>query len=745
MTRFAPLNPALSVEIRVGGAPPQGARRDADAPPPAPLLPLRGWPLLQSRLPLSMQLEKASLVLDSLGVTTRGESWVLRMLGGSMLGNVDALVSRCVGGDGAARQSVWVDWPFCCEARVSAVADAHERRWRGRRGVVERGDMHPLEWKRLAADLREECLRLKGGIDVGDVTLVLYVHLLEGTSRPAGGGPAEPRFAEEPTAVPAQLVVDAPPHAAAPTSAALAAAAARLVRGCRVLVAAGEHTGCVGVVVEAPPPPAEAAADEPAAEPPPVKVRVSPRLPMPPLPAVHREHGQSDRELALRLSIPGIALAKIISSVTIVDESGKKQEVGLGIRLKKQRLVAVGWARLRPDEGVGGHELWEFSNLAERTLREYKALFPQVFSQLSLNPQADYYEVGEVFPDDDVEKADAGWSAAAAARPKEAGAAADAPKTGGGAFGRESAPEQSFATRRLGALLDWLNGTGARQAKLVPADMLRLSAESVELAEAALETAAEATKAVPKAAAVDVLVPAKALLRPADAHETFAAVPSNHAPGDAVAHLRASGTAPFGERGIVLAVQGARCEVAWEREHFCGAGHFASLRTCRAAVVPAAALLNLSRLPRATTGMTGAAAAAALAAAGAGGPKAPANLYKMLDPGAADDDDDDDEGGGAAGGGELSRRANLSRGGGGGGAAKKGAARGYVGASRPMTEEELAWAEAKGFAAEMPDRPGVALLVEMGFGREDAAAALQASGGDVERATQALLGASSSA
>ena len=62
-----------------------------------------------------------------------------------------------------------------------------------------------------------------------------------------------------------------------------------------------------------------------------------------------------------------------------------------------------------------------------------------------------------------------------------------------------------------------------------------------------------------------------------------------------------------------------------------------------------------------------------------------------------------------------------------------------------MTEEELAWAEAKGFAAEMPDRPGVALLVEMGFGREDAAAALQASGGDVERATQALLGSTSAA
>jgi len=65
-----------------------------------------------------------------------------------------------------------------------------------------------------------------------------------------------------------------------------------------------------------------------------------------------------------------------------------------------------------------------------------------------------------------------------------------------------------------------------------------------------------------------------------------------------VLYVRGSGPVAFGERGIVLATQGARCEVIFEHEGFCSFGHFSHLATARAAVVPAAALLNLSRPPR---------------------------------------------------------------------------------------------------------------------------------------------------
>ena len=65
-----------------------------------------------------------------------------------------------------------------------------------------------------------------------------------------------------------------------------------------------------------------------------------------------------------------------------------------------------------------------------------------------------------------------------------------------------------------------------------------------------------------------------------------------HAPGEHVVYIRNSGPVPFGERGVVVAVQGTRCEVLFEREGYCGTGHFAQLRSCRGAVLPSAALLN---------------------------------------------------------------------------------------------------------------------------------------------------------
>ena len=59
---------------------------------------------------------------------------------------------------------------------------------------------------------------------------------------------------------------------------------------------------------------------------------------------------------------------------------------------------------------------------------------------------------------------------------------------------------------------------------------------------------------------------------PSDALVQLAGVVASHAPGEAVVYIRASGTMPFGERGIVLAVQGSRCEVLFEREGFCSKG-----------------------------------------------------------------------------------------------------------------------------------------------------------------------------
>ena len=132
--------------------------------------------------------------------------------------------------------------------------------------------------------------------------------------------------------------------------------------------------------------------------------------------------------------------------------------------------------------------------------------------------------------------------------------------------------------------------------------MLRLSVDSIALAERAMETSAANCAAARLSRPIEptVKLPARSLLRPTDPDTQLLGLGASHAPGDKVVYMRSSGPVPFGERGMVLAVQGTKCEVVFEREAFCGTGHFASLRSCRAAVLPAGALLNISRpLPHA--------------------------------------------------------------------------------------------------------------------------------------------------
>merc|ERR1711903_222302 len=92
------------------------------------------------------------------------------------------------------------------------------------------------------------------------------------------------------------------------------------------------------------------------------------------------------------------------------------------------------------------------------------------------------------------------------------------------------------------------------------------------------------------AADIRLELPPRSLLRPTDAKVTLAGISTSHAPGEHVTYIRSSGPVAFGERGIVVAVQGTRCEVLFEREGYCGTGHFAQLRSCRGAVLPSAAL-----------------------------------------------------------------------------------------------------------------------------------------------------------
>ena len=452
---------------------------------------------------------------------------------------------------------------------------------------------------------------------------------------------------------PAQLVVDAPPHADRAHLRARAAAAARRAALPRPRAAGRRGTRGPSASSSRRRRRRQAAADAAAAEPPPVKVRVSPRLPMPQLPAVHRER-VSRTATALRLSIAGTRSPRS-SRCHDRDESGKKQEVGRASGEDVARLVAVGWAPRRRDAPARRPS----SRLKPRSparCATYMDALPAGVQPALAQPAGRLLRGGRGVPRRRRREGRRRLERRRRRAPEGGGRGGRRAEDGLARVGRESAPEQSFATRRLGALLD--DGSTApargRRSLFVPADMLR-SRPSRSSSPRPRRTAAFAFRASPRrrppTSSRRCVLP-----EPADAHETFAAVRRNHAPGDGVAHLARGHRAVWRARHRrpcrARALRGGMGARACMRP-----GHFASLRTCRAAVVPAAALLNLSRLPRATTGMTGAAAAGGglcrrrRSSENAGQPVQDAR------PRRADDDDDDDEGG-RGGGRRASRRAN---------------------------------------------------------------------------------------
>ena len=170
-----------------------------------------------------------------------------------------------------------------------------------------------------------------------------------------------------------------------------------------------------------------------------------------------------------------------------------------------------------------------------------------------------------------------------------------------------TSPAQRVASR-LEALLAFLAASGARTARLVPADMLRLSTDAVSRAEAAMVAAYPTAAAAAAAAAaagrptsaaeragrdvrpqLDVSLPRRGVVAPLGPAVMLGGLTATHAPGERVQLLRGAGPAPFGARGLVLAAQGGTCEVLFEREGFCNTGRFAQLRTMRSAVPHAAA------------------------------------------------------------------------------------------------------------------------------------------------------------
>ena len=81
------------------------------------------------KLPFTLQLQKARLILECLSATARGFSWVIQLPAAKALGyDEETIVLRHVLCD----EPVWIDWPYGVEARVVSTASKAGRRWRDR-------------------------------------------------------------------------------------------------------------------------------------------------------------------------------------------------------------------------------------------------------------------------------------------------------------------------------------------------------------------------------------------------------------------------------------------------------------------------------------------------------------------------------------------------------------------------------------------------------------------------------------
>lgn len=247
-------------------------------------------------------------------------------------------------------------------------------------------------------------------------------------------------------------------------------------------------------------------------------------------------------------------------------------------------------------------------------MRDYRAKFPSLFSALERRSRDDKstMSVAEALPAAEVQE-EGGWGPMAA-----------------GLVAKPAAAKPS----RLAELQSWLDASGVRAARLVPADMLRLTTEAVSLAEGTMVAPPSGAEKRP---AVEVTVARRGVLPPVGPRVQLGGLPSTHAPGERVLHIRGAGPTPFGARGLVVATQGGSCEVLFEKEGFCTAGRFAQLKTMRAALLPSAALLNLSRKPLARSKLLAQSAQQALGAglgAAALGKRyegAPNNMWLLLD------------------------------------------------------------------------------------------------------------------
>jgi len=362
------------------------------------------------------------LRLDCFGTPSRYETLSIvlpRSEGGDL---APAVAAQLLG------KSVFVNWPMTHEARLECVVGGGcEYRTNG--SVVLRRSLDAKEASKRAAEAALFSSRAlagggkvgDGGVDVGNVDVVLGARLLQGLARDARTGALFKVFGKDETLVPLQLAMSSPPHAHVVderfAETAPVASSGRFGVGSRVLITRGPRRGAVGVVAACDDLRNTVTLDAPREDPEPqFGVGIASAL---------GDKFASQKLAASELGLREDVLEALVGTVVVDDaEAGVTYDVGLRLVVENSTFVALGYVRgmAAADETAddawarGGDAVaeagsrtmaktrgpWEYSARGIRLVAAYAKRWPAVVDAVAerlagkLDPKKDFDDDGHL-------------------------------------------------------------------------------------------------------------------------------------------------------------------------------------------------------------------------------------------------------------------------------------------------------------------------------------------------------------
>lgn len=246
-----------------------------------------------------------------------------------------------------------------------------------------------------------------------------------------------------------------------------------------------------------------------------------------------------------KLSLSGLALSKLTSSMLIETPDGGKINVGLNLKFEAKGNKVLGYSR----KSASG---WEFSQQAVDLIEEYKTKFPEVPQKLMESNGRDLRNAEDF-------------------------------------FGEANAP------RRTAELKQWIKEKGVRELEAVPLFAEQLTKDTISTIESFTSRIA-GVRSSEQAAMKRVIIkgiPRTALLKPS--HAPYRLQAQRFELGDRVIAVADSGIVPMSARGVVVGLNTASVEIVFDTQFLAGTTLGGRCSTYRGATVGFHQVLNLTQ------------------------------------------------------------------------------------------------------------------------------------------------------